>query len=308
MPVPRALRKPTRRSVKPACRVKTDEIKGITVAEMDWAARIKGKTPALDPLADKIPADQHAVFLREPPEAAAAVLTEFHGDAIPLLRLAESRSEDTRVQRRYEKQLGVSLAEMLRFPGLGVVKGLAFTGSDPYFPSGTDVAILVETDAPDILAVFLKAHVEAARQANPDARDAGGEIDGVKYAGARSPDRSVSAYVLVLDKTVVVTNSPAQLARLIAAAHGKTPKLASLPEYTFFRDRYPRGKDDDESAFLVLTDATIRRWCGPRWRIDSSRRVRAAAADVRDQADEPRPDRRPIQTSGANPDLRAATR
>lgn len=265
-------------------RVKVETIAGITVAEMDWTARVKGRTPALDPLAARIAADQHAIFLPDL-KALAALLGEFHGDAIPLLHMAEGRSEDTRVQARYERQLGVSLAEMLRFPGLGVVKGLALTGSDPYFPSGTDVAILIETDAPDLLAAFLRAHVEAARRANPDAKDAGGEVDGIRYAGARSPDRSVSSYVAVIDKAVVLTNSTAQLARLVEVAQDKTPALASLPEYRFFRDRYARDKDGDTSAFVVLTDATIRRWCSPRWRIGSSRRVRAAAALAEMQAD-----------------------
>ena len=57
---------------------------------------------------------------------------------------------------------------------------------------------------------------------------------------------------------------------------GDSPALATLPEYVFFRSRYPRG-EQDESAFLFLSDATIRRWCGPRWRIADSRRVRAAS-------------------------------
>ena len=34
----------------------------------------------------------------------------------------------------------------------------------------------------------------------------------------------------------------------------------------------------------MLTDATIRRWCGPRWRIGASRRIRAAAAMAHERA------------------------
>ncbi len=257
-----------------AGRVKTEGLKGITVAAIDWAARIKGRTPTLDPLAKNIPADQHAVFLPDL-RAAAAILAEVHGDSLPVLGLIETRSEDNGVQRRYERQLGVSLADLGRFAVEGEIKSLAITGSDPYLPSGTDLAVLIETGAPDKLRALLKARLDDARRA--DTRDAGGEIDGVRYDGARTPDRSLCAYVATLGRTVVVTNSPAQLARLVETAHGKTPALAGEPEYVFFRDRYPRG-DADESALLVLTDATIRRWCGPRWRIGSSRRVRAAAA------------------------------
>jgi hypothetical protein len=49
-----------------------------------------------------------------------------------------------------------------------------------------------------------------------------------------------------------------------------------LPEYVYFRHRYTRG-EADETAFIFLSDATIRRWCGPRWRILTSRRTRDVA-------------------------------
>lgn len=78
---------------------------------------------------------------------------------------------------------------------------------------------------------------------------------------------------------MVVTNSLVQLERLIDTQEGKQASLASAPEYAFFRDRYPRADAEkgEESALAVLTDATIRRWCGPRWRIADSRRTCAAA-------------------------------
>lgn len=268
---------------KAEARVKTGDLPGISVAEMDWSARIKGKSPALDALADSIPADQHAVFVPGL-KAAAAILSEFQGDAIPVLGLVKTRSEDQGVLSRYERQLGVSLADLGRFEGRNAIKSLAVTGSDPYLPSGTDLAVLIETEAPDDLKTFLKARLDEARRANPEAKDDGGSRDGVAYAGVRVPDRSLSSYVAVVRKVVVVTNSKAQLGRLIEVAQGTTPVLAGLPEYRFFRDRYPKG-DGDESAFLVLTDATIRRWCGPRWRIGSSRRTLAAAALAEVQAE-----------------------
>ena len=69
----------------------------------------------------------------------------------------------------------------------------------------------------------------------------------------------------------------------IANGPESSSRLVDAPEYRFFRTRYPRGADG-ETALLILTDATIRRWCGPRWRIASSRRVRTAAALAEMQA------------------------
>ena len=86
----------------------------------------------------------------------------------------------------------------------------------------------------------------------------------------------ICSYIARLGTAVVVTNSPAQLEKLVRVHKSGTQSLASLAEYTFFRTRYPRGAED-ETAFLIISDQTIRRWCGPRWRIATSRRTRAAA-------------------------------
>lgn len=155
-------------------------------------------------------------------------------------------------------------------------KGVALTGSDTCFPTGTDVAVLFETAQPGILEGLLIAQVSLAAARNKEAKPVDGEIQGVKYHGVRSPDRSISSYVARIKDAVVVTNSTHQLERLAGVAQGKCKSIASLPEYTFFRDRYRRG-DADETALVFLSDATIRRWCGPRWRIANSRRTRDAA-------------------------------
>ncbi|MCA8960472.1 MAG: hypothetical protein KDC38_08165, partial [Planctomycetes bacterium] len=91
----------------------------------------------------------------------------------------------------------------------------------------------------------------------------------------RTPDRRICSYLAEVGPSVVVTNSLAQLDRLRLAAAKKVESLRQTPEYTFFRDRYPRT--DGDNALVVVSDATIRRWVSPRWRIAASRRIRAAA-------------------------------
>ncbi|HEV3004021.1 MAG TPA: hypothetical protein VGX78_06140, partial [Pirellulales bacterium] len=95
----------------------------------------------------------------------------------------------------------------------------------------------------------------------------------------------MSANLAELGGHVVLTNSPAQLARLSAVAQGRAISLAELSEFAFFRDRYPRG-DAEETALLFISDPALRRWCGPRWRIADSRRIRAAARMSAIQAEE----------------------
>ncbi|HEX7449315.1 MAG TPA: hypothetical protein VF306_17300 [Pirellulales bacterium] len=255
--------------------VDVDSIDGITVKEIDWQPLLKGAEPELDPLARLIPADQHALFF--PSFTAAIQLSdEVDRQGTPLARLAVSRSEDELVRQRYERQLCLPLSDLARLLGPQVIGTVAVTGGDPYLFTGADVAVLFESKQPAALQTLLLGRAALAAKDTPDARPISGEADGLAYSGFRSPDRRVCCYIAKLAGAVVVTNSPAQLSRLAAVGSGAAKPLTSLDEYKFFRQRYPRG-DASETALFFLSDPTIRRWCGPRWRIAASRRLRQAA-------------------------------
>jgi hypothetical protein len=249
-------------------------VRGIDVPTIDWQPLIEGKAPSLDPLAQSIPADQHAVFFPSF-EALTKVADELDRRGTLIARWIEPRAENELVKERYQRQLGLRLSALARLVGPRLVSSVALTGSDPYFFTGTDIALVFETDQPDILkARLIGQALTAAERGAAGVTD--GEIGGVGFWGRRSDDRTVSSYIAQLSDVVVVTNSPSQLARLIDVAQGRTPAIASLKEYVFFRDRYPRGAEE-ETAMIFLSDATIRRWCGPRWRIADSRRTRDRA-------------------------------
>ncbi|MGC8639232.1 MAG: hypothetical protein ACP5XB_05060 [Isosphaeraceae bacterium] len=266
---------------QPPSMVKLDTLAGISVAAINWEQKLAGKQPEVDPLARGIPADQHALFL---PSLAAArtLLAEFQGTAIPALELTDCATEIVPVQRRYERQLGVSFADLDYFflskrGDKAGIRSLAVTGSDPYFATGTDLALLFEVRDPATLAHVLRQRMEGAcHRSGQDVSVVEEDRDGVKLWVARTPDRSLSSYLTVEGGVVVLSNSRWQIEQVSKALRGRLPRLADAPEYRFFRDRYPRDAAGG-TGFIVLTDATIRRWCGPRWRIASSRRVRAAS-------------------------------
>ncbi len=271
----RALRVPGTSASDKGETVNVASIAGISVAEMDWKPLVRDLKPALDPLAAYIPADQHVLFV--PSFLAATKLAdeaERHGT--PILQLLEPRSENAKTFERYQRQLGISLSGAARLIGPQMIDSLALTGSDPYFRTGTDVAVLMEAKDPQTLARLLLAQAKQSAQDIAGVKPIGGEVQGIAYSGLRSPDRAVCSYVAAIGSAVVVTNSTAQLRRLINVHQESEPSIASLPEYTFFRNRYPRG-EVRETALLFLSDATIRRWCGPRWRIGSARRTLADA-------------------------------
>lgn len=255
--------------------VALSNLTGITVREMDWKSLLRDPKPAVDPLAAHIPFDQHVLFFPTF-EAMSRWIDEADQDGTPVLQMFEPRAEDANSRGRYQRQLCLELNDLSRLLGPKLIVSAAFTGSDPYLRTGSDVAVLYETASPTVLLTFLQARQAAAQQANPAVKTVKGDIAGVPYTGVVSQDRSVSSYVAALEDAVLVSNSRAQLERLISVAKGKTPALAVQDEYRYFRQKYTKA-EAAETAFLVLSDATIRRWCGPQWRIANSRRTRAAA-------------------------------
>jgi hypothetical protein len=247
---------------------------GITVAEMDWRPLTKDILPQTDPLPAMIPSDQHALLFPSF-NAMLRTMDEAERDGTPVLQLIQSRAEDARTRERYQKQLCLTVDALSRLLGDQVVASVAFTGSDPYLPSGSDVAILFESKNAEAVRTHIATRQAAAVQANPRCKKIEGSLGNVKYTGALSPDRAICSYLAPIGRAVVVTNSLAQLKRIVDTSAGRSESLGSLPEYRFFRKRYPLGKN--ETGLLIVTDKTIRRWCSPRWRIASSRRTRAMA-------------------------------
>lgn len=251
------------------------QLRGIDVREVDWASMRYERDAPRDVLASFVPADQHAVFF---PSFAAlsATFAALDEPSAPLLRMLPSGGAERQIRARYERQLGVSLSIAARLLGPTLVESVAITGGDPYFVSGTDLAVLLESKTPAALQQAILAQLALLTHGGAPVPAIRGERNGVTYTGRVSNDRRVSSYVTQLERCVVVTNSLAQLQRIIDVSQGKSTPLSDLPEYAFFRDRYRRGADD-EAALLIISDPTIRRWCGPRWRVATGRRLRAAA-------------------------------
>ncbi|MBW8034959.1 MAG: hypothetical protein FVQ79_04810 [Planctomycetes bacterium] len=262
--------------------VDVNSIEGVTITEIDWSPLIAGKNPAKDPLARLIPADQYAVFFPTF-KKMITVLDELEESSAPFLRLAVPRAENAEIKIRYERQLCISLDRMVRIFGPTTIARVAYTGSDPYLPTGSDKAVLFGARSPKLVRNHIAGNQKEALKSIPGAKKVSGIVAGVAYKGVVSPDRMVCSYMATIGKVVVVTNSLFQLEQIVKAGKGRIPTMDSLDEYTFFRDRYKLG-DDQETALLVLTDAAIRKWCSPKWRIAASRRLRAGAVMAQLQA------------------------
>ncbi len=255
--------------------VELSTVSGITIREFDWQALTAGANPALDPLSAFIPDDQYVLFFPRFQDLMALV-DEANTQASPLLAILEDRSEDNLSQSHYERQLCVGANEFTRIVGPMVVTNVALTGSDPYFRTGTDLALLFETKTPEVItAYFEQKHLAASKELST-AKQAKDTIEGISYFSITSEGRGLSSYVATIDSTVIVSNSYAQLKQIVLTKKKQRAALSSLGEYKYFRNRYTLG-DENESGLLIVPDAAIRKWCGPKWRIAASRRTRAAA-------------------------------
>ncbi len=256
--------------------VALSSIEGITVREFKWESRLGGTT-ALDPLADLVPADQHALFFPSF-QAMVDVLDEASELGVFALSAFEAQSADARTRERYERQLCLEVDAFARTLGGMAIESVAFTGSDPYLRTGSDVALLFRAKSREALRAFIASRQDVAGPTE-GARKVEGEIDGLSYRGVVNETHTVSSYLAEVSGVLVVANSLEQLRRIARVSTGELAALAKAGEYRFFRQRYPLGaaKQGGEAAFLILPDAAIRRWCGPKWRIAASRRTRAAA-------------------------------
>jgi hypothetical protein len=252
------------------------DLEGITVEEVDWAPLIEGKTPLKDPLSGAVPGDQYAIFFPDLRDLIRLV-DEARRAGAPVLSWLEARSWDARTWQRYQAQLCLSLEGLNRFLGPLLARSVVVTGSDPFLRTGSDVAVILETDH-DGLFLYLALRHYAARVANPDVRFEFGVRGRQVFYGLETPDRRISSWVMrIPDLGLVVANSKIQIEAIAAVLAGDRPPLADAPEYLFFRDRYPLP-DPGETALGVVPDAALRAWAGPRSRILTSRRIRVTAA------------------------------
>jgi len=207
--------------------IDVNSIEGVTITEIDWSPLIAGKTPAKDPLARLIPADQYAVFFPNF-KAMITVLDELEESSAPFLRLAVPRAENAEIKIRYERQLCISLDTMVRILGPTTIARVAYTGSDPYLPTGSDKAVLFGARTPKLVRNHITGNQKEALKSIPSAKKVSGIVDGVEYKGVVSPDRMVCSYMATIDKVVVVTNSLFQLEQIVKVSKGQLPTMDSL--------------------------------------------------------------------------------
>ena len=266
--------------------IPVSSVAGITIDEIPWKEWMKGEKPLLDPISSILPHDQHALIFPSY-SSMLEVMDQANERGTPFLRVSEDRAESARSKEKYSEQLCLPSDELSRILGPKLISSVAITGSDPFIRTGTCFTVIFEARQKQSLLSALALRRMEAHKKNDDSGMVSGKIPQSKtsnYQGLTTKDRSIRSFVSSFDNFVVVTNSIDQLTKIAKVFEQKNKSLGSLEEYHFFRQRYPITPESSEDAFLIITDSTIRRWCGPEWRIGASRRTRAAAAIAELQA------------------------
>ena len=248
--------------------VRIDTIKGVTVKPIDWSKHMNDDPVEGDKLARLVPEDQHALFAPSLP-GLLKLMSRIEAETTPMVGMISSESSYRGLMKRYRRQLGLDLTDIAA--RLLPVKSVAVTGGDLYFATGTDIAILMETENADALMKALELAVTSQAGAKPE-RHESGSFKRLSYV---FPDKGISSHICRSRDVVYVTNSLVQADRIHGVVEFRAPSIGATLEYSAFRQRHPKA---DEHAFIFLSDATIRRWAGPLTRIGASRRNRALAA------------------------------
>ncbi len=251
------------------------DVQGITVREINWAPMLKNEPTQLDRLSKLVPHDQYAVYLPSF-QALADIVDRGSELANPAMQWIEPQSRQTDVMGFYQTQLALPLNALTRRVGGALIGEVAVTGSDPYFRTGTDIGVMMQSDQPQLLHQSMLTQVAAQAARHTGVKRVEHQVDGYTFTQWATENRRLSSFVAFANQTVIVTNSLHQMIQILSCADDRGKAMHELDEYRFFRQRYPR-QDAGESALIVITDAAIRRWCGPQWRISAARRTRARA-------------------------------
>lgn len=251
------------------------QIRGIQTTPFDFSPHLKKQVIGVDLLSRFLPEDQYALFF----PSLSGMIQNSHALASYLSRILPSdllRGVYRTWQGFYQTQLCLHTQMLSNLVAKHPMGAVAVTGSDPYFSTGTDVAVLFHTTQPEPLLHKLQSCHTRALRTIPQARRVQGMLGSMRYSGVVSTDRRLSSYVLQLGQVLIVANSLVPIHRTVRVFLRQEKALVQCKEYLFFRRRYPLGYVG-EAALLILTDTTIRRWGSPQWRIATSRRHRVAA-------------------------------
>jgi hypothetical protein len=267
--------RPDVKAVAKARTVALSAVEGVPLPSHPWAAMIAEKklTPKVEALASLAPAD--ALYLHFGDiRTFVTLLRDVDRFLAPAARALEMSPGEWGLAERYEGQLAVERTGLAEKLGHLAVRSIGVVVGDPLLREGTDVALLFDLENETLLNGVLSTFAANAKTRHPDAVESTVTIAGRAVSVLASPDGAVRQHKVKVGNALVLANSPAAIARILATADAKHPALAGSGDYQYFRGLYPA---EEKRGFVFLSDAFVGRMTSPAFKIAAARRMEAAA-------------------------------
>ena len=242
-----------------------------------WATmlgQLKQK-PTDEPMAKATPAEFY--FLRVRDFAAFLDLGAIADSwGTPALDILDQRIQDRRLRQRYQTQLALEEGELARTFGPSVINELALVGSDPYLVEGSDLTLIFRVKSSLLFEGALAKSLGSFTTAHPGGDTQKFTHEGVDVTVTRSADGQIRRHRASVDGLELVSNSPGAIKRVISAIHGKAPRLADEPDFS-----YMLARDAESNAHASLLafagDRFVETVIAPRQKIKEAERELALA-------------------------------
>ncbi len=224
--------------------------------------------PPAERLAEAVPAEFYYVRATTF-DAFEKLLDQVDAWGTPVAQVLDNDPTAVGVSQRYEAELGVSRGPLSRMLGGKVIGELAVTGSDPYLREGSDVTLVFRVKDHTVFATALASAVTEHGRTHGAITSAQLTLAGVPVAVARSADGTVRQHRATLGDLEFVSNSPGALARVLAAAQQKRPRLADELDFKYMLARDAKQPAD---VLAYMGDRFVAEVIGPKQKIGEARR------------------------------------
>ena len=198
-------------------------------------------------------------------------LARWGGD---LSNLVAQRGLNYGLSQRMQRQLVLQLNALSRLMGEATVRDAAIVGSDMYLSDGAAIGILFHARNNLLLAADFARQRQEAILATPGTTETKLTIDGHPVSLISSPDGVIRSYYVADGDFHFVTTSEALVRRFLQTAAG-TGALGASQEFRYARTLMPLERND--TVFVYLSAAFFRNMVRPQYRIETMRRLQAAA-------------------------------
>ena len=190
-----------------------------------------------------------------------------------LQNLVAQRGLDYGRDERMQDQLILRQTELSRLLGDTVISDVAIVGSDMFFREGAAYGFLFEARNNLLLGSDLSSE-RSDRLARGGVTEQKLTLAGREVSLIASPDGSVRSYYAQSGDYHFITSSRALAERFLQVARGPG-SLGASKEFRHARTVMPLQRND--TVFVYLSDAFFRNITGPRYRVETMRRLEAVA-------------------------------